>query len=146
MVEWNVYYHDFNANAIKPYNIFHHGSFVEYVKKHKKKYKTKDEFAEALRRELFYYFGSKCEWEVIITKKDSQIILTPWIGRKENVSLDVTDDKCFDWPGFYNWMSQKLFVDKDGSMKIDVYSQVLYTFDEFVDYCWNVKRWTTPRP
>lgn len=145
MVAWNVYYHEFNANKIKTYNIFQNGKFVEYIKKHKKRYDTKNDFAKAIRRELFYYFGSKCEWEMIITSKDGRIILTPWIGRREDVSMDVTNDKTFDWSGFYNWLSQKFHVDKDGSIKFDAYSQVMYRFDEFIDYCWTVKRWILPK-
>ena len=145
MVEWNVYYHEFNGDKIKTYNIFKHGKFVEYIKKHKKKCETKEEFAEKLRRELFYYFGSKCEWELIVTLNNNRIVLTPWIGRKENVSLDVTDDECFDWSGFYNWMTKQVYTDENGSMKVDVYSQVMYNFDKFVDYCWGVKRWITSR-
>ena len=138
---WNVYYHEFNSNKIQTYNIFKHGKLVEYIKKAKKKCETKEAFAEQIRRELFYYFGSKCEWELILTNNGEQLILTPWIGRKESVSLDVTNDDTFDWAGFYKWATQKLFVDKDGSMKIDAYSQVLYKLDKFVDFCWNVKRW-----
>ena len=141
MQVWTVYYHEFNANKIKTYNLFKHGKLVEYIKKHKKKCETKEAFAEAVRRELFYYFGSKCEWEMVITKQDDTIILTPWIGRRESVSLDVTNDESFDWTGFYAWLSQKTYVDKDGSMKFDVYNQVMYRFNEFVDYCWSVKRW-----
>lgn len=139
---WNVYYHDFNADEIKVYNIFKHGKLVEYIKKHKKQCQTKEEFAEKVRRELFYYFGSKCEWETIITNKEGKIIITPWVGRKENVSLNVTDNTDFDWHGFCKWIAEERYVSKDGSTKIDAYSQVMYRIDEFVELCWNVKRWT----
>lgn len=141
MIKWVVYYHDFNANVIKPYNIFRHGKLVEYIKKHKKKCATKDEFAEALRRELFYYFGSKCEWELIICQENNHIILKPWISRREKSHLDVTDCTDFNWAGFAEWVANASYVCKDGSVKFDVYQQVMYRFDEFVDYCWNVKRW-----
>lgn len=139
---WNVYYHDFNANKIEAYNIFNHGKLVEYIKKHKKKCETKEEFAEKLRRELFYYFGSKCEWETIVTNNNGKITITPWIGRKENVCLDVTNDTSFDWAGFCAWVAQERYVSENNATKIDVYSQVMYRFDEFVEFCWNVKRWT----
>lgn len=140
MAGWNVYYHSWNANEFKKLNILkEHGSFVEYIKKHKKKYKdNKEEFANKLRSELMYYFWSKSEWEVIITKKDGRIIMTPWCGRKEDIELDVTDNEDFDWISFYNWMADKKYG-KDGSIKIDVYDQVWYRWDEFVDYCWNNK-------
>ena len=137
---WNVYYHDFNANEIKVFNIFKHSKFVEYIKKHKKKCETKEDFAEKVRRELFYYFGSKCEWETIFTNKDGRIIITPWVGRKEETFLDITDDESVNWIDFHNWMVKTMY-EKDGSVKVDVYSQVIYRIDEFVDLCWNVKRW-----
>lgn len=132
---WNVYHHNFNADKLEIYNIFNHGGFVEYVKKHKKKYKVKEDFADKLESELFYYFGSKCEWEVIITKKDNKIIMTPWVGSRSNPELDVTNNEDFDWVGFYNTMVEK-YINKNDSVKIDVYEQVRYKWDEFVDYCW----------
>lgn len=137
-MEWNVFYHNWNANELKRFNILReHGSFAENVKKCKKKYKNdKEEFAKRLKSELMYAFWSKSEWEVIITKKDTRIIMTPWCGRREKIELDVTDDENFDWLGFYDWMKDKHYADKNGSIKIDVYSQVMYRFDEFVDYCW----------
>ena len=138
MFEWNVYYHNFNSNKFEIYNILKHGGFVEYAKKHRKKYKTKEEFAENLKRELMYYFWSKSEYEVVITKKDNKIIMTPWIGKKEEISLDVTDNEDFDWVGFYDWISYKKYA-RDGSIKIDIYDQVRYRWDEFVEYCWEIK-------
>ena len=137
---WNVYYHDFNANEIKVFNIFKHSKFVEYIKKHKKKCETKEDFAEKVRRELFYYFGSKCEWETIFTNKDGRIIITPWVGRKEEAFMDITDDETVNWVDFHDWMAKTTY-EKDGSVKVDVYSQVMYRFDEFVDFCWEIKRW-----
>lgn len=59
---WNVVYHDISTDKIKVYNIFKHGSFMEDLQKHYKKHKTKETFAEALRKSLMYYFWSKCEW------------------------------------------------------------------------------------
>ena len=53
---WNVVYHDISTDKIKVYNIFKHGSFMEDLQKHYKKHKTKETFAEALRKSLMYYF------------------------------------------------------------------------------------------
>ena len=137
MLEWNVYYHNINSNKFETYNILKHGIFVDYIKKHKKKY-NKEEFEEKLKQELMYYFWCKSEYEVIITKKDNRIIMTPWVGRKEEISLDVTDNEDFDWLGFYDWISYKKYA-VDGSIKIDIYDQVRYRWDEFVEYCWETK-------
>ena len=41
--------------------------------------KTKEEFAETLRRELMYYFWSKAEWELVIElDEDNHIFLSPY--------------------------------------------------------------------
>lgn len=136
-LEWFVYYHDFNADKITHYNVLKNGALIEYIKKHKKKCQTREEFAEAIRRELSYYFWHKSEYELIIVHRDNRIILKPFISRNKEVQLDVTDDKNFDWVCFFNWVAKKRYV-KDGSVKIDIYEQVMYRIDEFVDYCLNI--------
>ena len=136
-LEWNVRIHNFNRDTFDLYNIFNHGgcnSYIGKIFKEFKKSENKEEFAEKLRRELMYYFWSKCEYEVVITKRDEKIIMSPWVGRKE-IELDVTEDKNFDWLGFYDYMKEKKWS-KDGSIKIDVYDQVKFNWDKFVDYCW----------
>ena len=100
-LRWYVYYHDWNDNKIKTFNIFNHGGFNEDVEKYLKKYKDKDEFAERLKSSLMYYFWSKCEWEVVIT---------PWISRKntEDIKIDVYDQVMNNWEIFldYVWNSK----------------------------------------
>ena len=64
-----------------------------------KKIRGKAEFSEALRKNLFYYFCSKCEWEVIIS---------PFVGGsdKEAIKIDVYDQVRNNWEVFvdYVWM------------------------------------------
>ena len=66
-MEWFVFYFSWNERKIEPLNIFNHGSFNEEVKKLLKKDLTREEFDEALRKELLYYFWAKYEYEVIIS-------------------------------------------------------------------------------
>lgn len=96
-LEWNVYYYDFNANEMKPYNVL--WGFEKFVRDAQKNVKDKNEFAAKLKSEMMYYFWCKCEWE---------IVLTPWIGRKDGT----------------------------GEKKIDIYDQLRLNWDHFVDYCW----------
>lgn len=100
-LKWYAYYHDWNSDKIRPYNIFNHGSFREDVEKYLKKYKNKEEFAERLKSSLMYYFWSKCEWEVVIT---------PWISRKDtkDIKIDVYDQVMNNWDVFldYVWNSK----------------------------------------
>ena len=136
-LEWFVYVHGYNCSGFRKMNIFDHFKFKEYAIKHLKECSLKEEFAERISRELFYYFDSKCEYELIITRKDNRITLSPWISNKEKI-LDVTDDTNFDWNGFYEKMEQRYRKCED-SIKFDVNEQVQYIFEKFVDYCWNSK-------
>lgn len=100
-MKWNVYYYNFNKNEIEVYNIFEHGSFMEYLKKAYRECKSKDEFAERLKRELRYYYWSKCEWEVLIT---------PWCGRKEpcDLKIDVYNQIMLNWDVFLNYVLENI--------------------------------------
>lgn len=136
---WNVHNHKSNKDEIEEFNIFHHTSFNKNVKRILKSYKKSDDkesFAKEMDRELHYYFWSKCEWEVIITKIDGKIMLYPWIGSKTKNTLDVTNDKDFNWIEFYEDI-KKRYLFSDGPIKIDAYDQIRFCFDEFIDYCWN---------
>ena len=50
---WNVIYHNINRDELGVWNVFDHGRFREDVSKELKKCKTKEEFAEKLRGDLF---------------------------------------------------------------------------------------------
>ena len=76
MLSWNVFFGDFNHADIETYDIFRHASFLEDCRKLVKKFDqtmkkdgvfSREDFAKELRRELMYYFWSKCEWGIVIT-------------------------------------------------------------------------------
>ena len=100
-LKWNVFYHDINRQKITTLNIFNHWKFAEDVQKSLKKFKDKDEFAEELRRDLFYYFGSKCEYEVVVK---------PWAGGRghEDIKVDIYTQVRNNWDVFvdYVWNSK----------------------------------------
>lgn len=96
MLEWNVYVSDFNAKNIKTHNLFNHGGLVEDLKKNLKKNKDDREAFEAqLRRDLMYWYWSKCEWE---------IILSHWPPRNcaDDLKIDVFDQV---------WLNKQRFLD-----------------------------------
>ncbi len=72
------------------------------IEKAFKKCKTKEEFAEALRHSLMYYFWSKCEWEVLIS---------PWFGSRntKDIKVDVYWQIKNNWEIFvdYVWNSRE---------------------------------------
>ena len=97
-MEWNVYYHDFNNQKIVTYNIFNHGSFSKELSQIKAS--NKSEFSNELQRIIKYYFWSKCEWEIIIC---------PWVGKADDIKIDVYDQLKLNWDKFvdYVWSEVK---------------------------------------
>lgn len=96
-MKWMVYHHSINRDKIETINVFLHGGFTNEVLKHLKKCATKEDFAEELRRSLFYYFCSKCEWEVLIY---------PWCGSRSNtpIKIDVYDQVRNNWDVFVDYV------------------------------------------
>lgn len=96
-MEWNVCRHNVNRDKMEVYNIFEHGGFKEYVDKWLKECKEKEDFERHLDSELFYYFGSKAEWEIIIS---------PWVGSRNNPEekIDVYDQVMLNWDKFLNYV------------------------------------------
>lgn len=119
----------FKPGDFEAYNIFEHGRFFEAVSKQLKACDTKEEFADKLGSELMYYFWSKCAYEVLLEEKDDRIVMKTWAGYKD-FELDVTDNQDFDWRRFYK---EKRKEQTGECIKIDVYDQVMYRYDEFVE-------------
>lgn len=132
---WLVKNFDCNRQVIEDYDILKYRE--NEIKKLKKKCATKEEFAEELRREYMYHYWSRAQYELIIERtEDGRIWLLPWCGCREpeKVKIDVTDDNTFDWQGFAEeHISKQIFSNE---AKIDVYAQLVWQWDSFVDYCW----------
>ena len=96
-LNWNVYYHHFNEGRIETFNIFDHWKFNDDVYSDLLKMSSKAEFAKALRSHLFYYFCSKCEWEVLIS---------PWVGNKNKgeIKVDVYDQVMMNFDIFLEYV------------------------------------------
>ena len=137
-MEWYVYIFNINKQKIEPYNIFNHYSFREYTKKAAKKFKTKEEFAEQVKRELQYYFWSKAEYELIVEiTEDGCVFLSPWCGCKEpeKARVYVSNDEGYDWIGFTNMHTKRQIY--GNKAKIDIYDQVMFDWDNFVEYVYS---------
>lgn len=133
-----VYTYNINANKIEIFNIFRHSRFREEIQKALNKYKGKAEFAKVVKGELLYYFWSKSEYELIVKlTDDNRVFLYPWCGSRnpEDEKIEVTDEKDFDWISFAKQHISKQIYKNEA--KIDIYDQVRFQFDEFVDYVWN---------
>lgn len=130
-MKWFVYCSSANNKEIKAYNVFEHSGFFEYVVKALKKHDTKEGFAEQLRRELFYYYGSKCEWEIVITH------WPPRVTKAELLKLDAERSESREK---YNKEPASLSVELEPALKVDVYTQVRNNWDVFLEYVWSFKR------
>lgn len=135
---WNVKYFDCNKQVITDYDIFKiYGA--DFIKKLKKKCATREEFSEVLNREMMRMFWCRSEWELIIEiSEDNRIWLSPWVGcfEPENARIEVTNDPYFDWR---NFATQEKFYNNKNYRKIDVYSQLKYKWDEFIDLLWKTR-------
>lgn len=118
---WNVYFYDFNSNEITSFNIFEHHRFYEETINCLKDCRDKNEFKTELRRELFYYFGYKVEYEIFITEP------FPYVTKEEIDRLVAENTKRF------------IHVDLKVGDKIDIYQQVMLNYDRFIDYIWGQK-------
>lgn len=136
--EWQAIYFDVNSQTFRKYNVIK--NLEDEVKKLKKKYSTKEEFEEEFRIRIMSRYWSKCEWEIIIQKKSDRIILAPWCGGRDGISLDVTDNTSFDWDGFikregYHERNDRVLYGEE--LKIDVYDQLQFRWKDFIEYVWN---------
>ena len=95
LIEWYVYYHDSNAQKIIKWNVFNHGTFKNEVNKILQEKLNKEDFSEKLKREVMYYFWSKCEYE---------IILSPWTGRADDIKIDIYDQIMMNWNSFVGYV------------------------------------------
>ena len=130
-MEWFVTYQDFNSKKFKRVNILKY--YEDFIKKLKKKVNSYEEFSEELRCEMAYHHRSKCEYEVVLKKENGRLYMLPWPPHENDVGVDITEDRLFDWNGFFDKVIENR-VDKT-ECKIDVYDQIFYRFDDFVEYC-----------
>lgn len=137
MLVWNVKRYDCNADLIRDYNVLKYKE--DFIKKQKKKCTNKEEFSEALKLEFRWQYWSRSEYELIIELTGGRVILSPWCGCREpaKAAIDVTDDPNFDWLGFAEYhVDKQLYREK---AKIDIFNQLQWKWDEFIDYCWYTK-------
>lgn len=129
-LQYNVFYHNFNSKKIEVFNIFEHSRFLNDVKRDLKKYDNKDEFEKALKGTLFYYYCSKCEWEVVITS---------WVPRISIQELDRVNQELENTLKKYGCKPYSMYMSPDVSEKVDVYEQVMLNWDLFLNYVWSYK-------
>lgn len=135
-LSWFVTNYDCNADKIEYYDVLKYRE--DFIKKLKKKCTTKEEFSEKMRSEFRWQYWSRCEYELIVeVTEDERVLLKPWVGCRdaEKATVDVTDRKDFDWRSFAEYHIGKQIYKNEA--KIDVYSQLEWSWNKFIDYCWH---------
>ena len=127
---WNVYREDFNRRAIVKYNIFNHRGLAQNVNKLLKEDISKDEFAKQLKRSLMHYFWCKSEHEVVISS------WPVYIDKEELDRINIEYEEYNNKWGHYPY---KINVSPDVGKKVDICSQVMMNWDQFVEYVWSNK-------
>ena len=135
---WKALLFDINSKKLEEYDVLKYRE--KLVKDLKKKYLTKEEFAEHLNRDLMWQFWSRCEYEMILYLDEGRVFVKPWAGISdpEKHAVDITDRTDLNWTTF----AEKMLKDRcvyDSTVKIDVYDQLKFRFDELVDFCWTYK-------
>ena len=130
-MEWYVTYQDFNSQKFKRVNILKY--YEDFIKKLKKKVNSYNEFSEELRSEMQYRFWSKSEYEVVLKRENGRLYMLPWPPHENDIGVDITEDRLFDWNGFFDWKVEKCISKTE--CKCDVYDQLAYRLDAFVEYC-----------
>ncbi len=138
---WPTLIHDWNTRAVRTHDVLSYRE--DLVKRLKKRCTTKEEFAEALERDFLWQYWSRSEYEMILYVENGRVYLMPWIGNFKDGRADVTDNTYLDWPAFAKKMlSEHAWRDKENSrdyVKFDIYDQLMFRFDELVDFAWNYR-------
>ena len=127
-MHWYVYISDSNKRIIEKYDIFDHYWFTKDLKETYKKYKNDfAAFSEYVRKDLMYYFWSKCEWEIIL---DHWPHWDNFKGRK----IDVYDQISMNWDIFIKYVWDMCHTKKNAKEdKID-FSEVKNAKEEEAEY------------
>lgn len=138
---WNTLIHDFNAKTVKTHDVLAYRE--DRVKKLKKRYATKEEFADALKLDLQWQYWAQCEYEMILYTENDRVYLEPWVGDFKDGRVDITDNELLDWPAFAKQMlSERAWHDKENNrdyVKFDLFDQCVFRFEELVDFVWNYR-------
>jgi hypothetical protein len=132
ILTWLVLNYDINYNAIVQYDVLSYRTHI--IKKLKRIAIDKCDFSKRLNTMMMSQYWSRAEYELILERKENRLYLKPWCGCSDPdaVAIDVTDQEF--WIAF----SQSKYVSwHNDAAKIDIYDQISFKWDEFIDYCWN---------
>ena len=127
-MKWNVFRENANTRQVEVYNIFDHASFKHNILQEYSICPSKEAFIDKLRRELMYYFWSKCEWEIVITDWPTHITVE---------EIEELNEELSRYEARWHRKPYSLNVGLPVQKKVSVYDQVMMNWDIFVEYVWN---------
>lgn len=125
LLQWNVFVWNVNKKQIEIYNIFEHGNFLKSILNECFKDFPQHmflNFDDILKRNLMYYFWSKCEWEIMLSS-------FPPCEKYKPKKIDVYTQVMANFENFCNY-----FIDVFDSFTY-LTSKDDWNYDEFIKYC-----------
>ena len=104
-LEWYVYRMDYTTKKIVAFNIFEYSKFEEEVKQLINIPSIdKEKFIEKLRSILFYYYASRCEYEIGITSWPPCAIDKKTNEPKTYEKVDIYQQVKLNWDAFIEYL------------------------------------------
>ena len=126
-MKWNVILQTDGKTDLGIYNVFDDVGFRLAIEKlFEKKYDNK-RFMEELDREAHFSFWAKIEWETVFTT------WPPYINREE-IDRIITEYHHKRKHG--ELLPERVYVNLDTKVKIDVYAQLRANWERFSEYVW----------
>lgn len=101
MTEYNVYYHSFNNDEIKPFNVLREDGYImSRIIEYRKRDMSREEFDIELDIDCFRMYCSRCEYEVVISA---------WVGGKAEEKVDVYGQLRMNW-NVFSEICWKLYI------------------------------------
>ena len=134
MLSWTVKRFDINTQTIIDYDVLKYRE--DFIRRLRKISANKLEFSERLKSQLGWSYRRKAEYELIVSVAGARVMISPWCGAKDpnKSSIFIVGDDPFGWVSFAEYhIERQLWVSE---AKVDIYDQLMWRWDDLVDYCW----------
>lgn len=123
MLSWYVYAYDHNKKSIERKDIFKGGYWKEVIDALMNQCRSKDEFSAKFKQKLMAVYWHRSEYEVVVSHWPSYV--SPDEAKRLSGEVNKNPDATH-----FN-------VNVENSIKIDIFSQLMLNWPQFIDYIWN---------
>lgn len=133
MLSWTVKRFDINTQNIIDYDVLKYRE--DFIRRLRKISANKIEFSERLKSQLGWQYRHKAEYELTVSVTDSRVTISPWCGAKDpsKSSIFIVGNDPFGWVSFTKYHTGQFWLRE---AKVDIYDQLMWRWDDLVDYCW----------